>query len=65
MKGNLKGNYLRLIPGLCLEDRMNWLASSRWQWLMWLVLGGRENIKIIRGLDIQYYGNICHAKIER
>ena len=24
MKGNLKGNYMRLIPGLCLENRMNW-----------------------------------------
>ena len=23
MEGNLKGNYLRLIPGLCLEERMN------------------------------------------
>jgi hypothetical protein len=24
MEGNLKGNYLRLIPGLCLEDRTHW-----------------------------------------
>ena len=24
MEGNLKGNYLRLIPGLCLDNRMNW-----------------------------------------
>ena len=23
MEGNLKGNYLRLIPGLCLEVKMN------------------------------------------
>ena len=23
MGGNLKGDYLRLMPGLCLEDRMN------------------------------------------
>ena len=23
-EGYLKGNYLRLIPGLCLEDRINW-----------------------------------------
>ena len=23
-EGNLKGNYQRLLPGLCLEDRMNW-----------------------------------------
>ena len=23
MEGNSKGNYLRLIPGLCLEDRTN------------------------------------------
>jgi len=23
-EGNLKGNYLRLILGLCLEDRTNW-----------------------------------------
>ena len=29
MEGNLKGDYLRLIPGLCLEDRMNWYTSSR------------------------------------
>ena len=24
MEGNLKGDYLRLMPGLCLEDRMNY-----------------------------------------
>ena len=30
MEGHLKGDYLRLIPGQCLEDRMNWYASSRW-----------------------------------
>ena len=24
IEGNLKGNYLRLMPGLCLEDRTNW-----------------------------------------
>ena len=41
MEGNLKGDHLRLMPGLCLEDRMNWYASSRWQRVMWLVLGGR------------------------
>jgi hypothetical protein len=23
MEGKLNGNYLRLIPGLCVEDRMN------------------------------------------
>jgi len=28
-EGNLKEDYLRLIPGLCLEDRTNWYASSR------------------------------------
>ena len=41
MEGNLKGDYLRLRPGLFLEDRMNWYASSRWQRVIWLVLGGR------------------------
>ena len=41
MEGNLKGDYLRLIPGLCLEDRTNWYASSRWQRVIWLVLGDR------------------------
>ena len=30
MEGNLKGDYLRLMPGLCLEDRMNWYESLRW-----------------------------------
>ena len=25
--GWIEGNYLRLMPGLCLEDRRNWLAS--------------------------------------
>ena len=24
MEGNLKGNYMRLMPGLSLEDRTNW-----------------------------------------
>ena len=24
MEGKLNGNYLMLIPGLCLEDRRNW-----------------------------------------
>ena len=28
MEGNLKRNYLLLIPGLCLEDRMNWYAAG-------------------------------------
>ena len=23
MEGKLNGNYMKLIPGLCLEDRMN------------------------------------------
>jgi hypothetical protein len=41
MEGNLKGDYLRLMPGLCLEDRMNWYPSSRWGRAIWLVLGGR------------------------
>ena len=40
-EGNLKGDYLKLMPGLCLEDRMNWYASSRWWRVIWLVLGGR------------------------
>ena len=31
MEGNLKGDYLRLMPRLCLEERMNWYASSRWR----------------------------------
>ena len=39
MEGNLKGDYLRLMPGLCLEDRTNWYASSRWRRVIWLVLG--------------------------
>ena len=30
-----KVNYLRLIPGLCLEDEMNWWESSRWWQLIW------------------------------
>ena len=29
-EGKLSGDYLRLMPGLCLEDRMNYEASSRW-----------------------------------
>ena len=41
MERNLKGDYPRLIPGLCLEDRTNWYASSRWRQVIWLVLGGR------------------------
>ena len=41
IEGNLKGDYLRLMPGLCLEDRMNSYASSRWRRVIWLVLGGR------------------------
>ena len=24
MEANLKGDYLKLMPGLCLEGRMNW-----------------------------------------
>ena len=24
------GIYLRLIPGLCMEDKINWFANSRW-----------------------------------
>ena len=38
MEGNLKGDYLTLMPGLCLKDRMNWYASSRWRQVIWLVL---------------------------
>ena len=34
MEVNLKGDYLRLMPGLCLDDRMNWQV-------IWLVLGGK------------------------
>ena len=41
MEGNLKGDYLRSMPKLCLEDRMNWYASSIWQRVIWLVLGDR------------------------
>ena len=39
MEGN--GDYLSLMPELCLKDRMNWYTSSRWWWVIWLVLGGR------------------------
>ena len=35
LEGKLRGDYLRLLPGLCLEDRTNSQANSR------LVLGGR------------------------
>ena len=37
----MEGNYLRLMPGLSLEDRTNWYASSRWRRVIWSVLGGR------------------------
>jgi hypothetical protein len=38
MEGNLKGDYLMLMPGLCLEDRMSWCASSRWRRVILLVI---------------------------
>ena len=41
MEGNLKRDYLRLMPGLYLVDRTNWKASSRWRRVLWLVLGGK------------------------
>ena len=41
LEGKLSGDYLRFMPGLCLEDRTNWYASSRWWQVMWLVLGGK------------------------
>ena len=50
MEGNIKGDYLRLMPGLCLEDRMNWYASSRWWRVIWLVHSNRNmcSIKVIK-----------------
>ena len=32
----LQEEWMRLMPGLCLEDRMNWYASSRWRRVIWL-----------------------------
>ena len=39
--GWMEGNYLRLMPGLSIEDRTNWYASSRWRRVIWSVLAGR------------------------
>jgi hypothetical protein len=40
----LEENYLRLIPGLCLDNRTNSWASFRWQWVIWLVLGAGSGL---------------------
>ena len=33
MEGKLNGNYLRLIPGLCLEDRMDRQVKDGGGWI--------------------------------
>ena len=41
MQGNFLKVNLRIMPGLFLEDRTNWYASSRWQRVIRLALGGK------------------------
>jgi hypothetical protein len=41
MEGNLKGDYLKLMSGLCLEDKMNWYGSSRWQRVILVSIRGQ------------------------
>ena len=43
----MEGNYLRLMPGLSLEDRTNWYASSRWRRVIWSVRGQVMEYKYI------------------
>ena len=46
----MEGNYLRLMPGLSLEDRTNWYASSRWRRVIWSVLVIWSELEIIFSL---------------
>jgi hypothetical protein len=60
MEGNVKGDYLRLNPGLCPEDRMNWYASSRWQRVIWYTRKQNKNISTDKAFFLnQKRANVC------
>ena len=59
MKRKYKGNYLRLIPELCLEERMNWQASFRRRWVMWLILGSTRIFQ--QELKVSWKVSVIHV----